>query len=36
LLADATATFMRVSQQQADAWNKRYNGDLAATGGEGA
>jgi len=27
---------MRVSPQQADAWNQRYNGDLAATGGEGA
>jgi acyl-coenzyme A thioesterase PaaI-like protein len=29
LLADATATFMRVSREQADAWNQRYNGDPA-------
>ena len=37
LLAEATATFMRVSQLQADAWNQRYNGDPSApTGIEGA
>ncbi|MGC4190618.1 MAG: PaaI family thioesterase [Thermomicrobiales bacterium] len=31
LLADATATFMRVNQAQADAWNERYNGEPPRT-----
>jgi acyl-coenzyme A thioesterase PaaI-like protein len=32
LLAEATATFMRVPESQATAWNERY---LAAAGGQG-
>lgn len=36
LLADATATFMRVRQEQADAWNERYNGDHDAPTGDDA
>ncbi|MGC4107703.1 MAG: PaaI family thioesterase [Thermomicrobiales bacterium] len=36
LLADATATFMRVSAAQADAWNQRYNGDSVSAEGDAA
>lgn len=35
LLAEATATFIRVSKDQADAWNERYQGLPVVAGAEG-